>query len=210
VAGLSVERIGLFGGTFDPPHLGHSILAAEARFTLKLDRVLWILTPLSPLKNINNVSEVDQRLKLVQAALSDMPEFEFSNVDYSRPSPHYALDTIRILQKQNPNSDLVYIMGGDSLQDLPAWHQSQLFVDEISGIGVLRRPGTNPDVDRLDRQLPGLKAKVTFFDAPLIEIAGADIRERIRSTRPYQYFLLPAVYRCIEDNAYYKNGNHGN
>lgn len=205
-----MERIGLFGGTFDPPHLGHSILAAEARFALKLARVLWILTPLSPLKNEKNVSVLDQRLKLVQAALSEMPEFVFSDVDISRPAPHYALDTIRILQKQNPKSELVYIMGGDSLQDLPVWHNPVSFVDEISGIGVLRRPGTNPDLDRLESQLPGLKAKVTFFDAPLIEIAGADIRERIRSRRPYQYFLLPAVYRCIEDNAFYKNGNHGN
>jgi nicotinate-nucleotide adenylyltransferase len=210
VAGLSVERIGLFGGTFDPPHLGHSILAAEARFTLKLDRVFWILTPLSPLKNEKKVSPLDLRKKLVLAALNKMPEFEFSDVDISRPAPHFALDTIRILQKQNSKSELVYIMGGDSLRDLPAWYQPQSFVNEIAEIGVLRRPGANPDVDILDDQLSGLKSKLTFFDAPLIEIAGADIRERIRNNRPYQYFLLPSVYRCIEDNGFYKIGNHGN
>jgi nicotinate-nucleotide adenylyltransferase len=210
VAGLAVERIGLFGGTFDPPHLGHSILAAEARFALNLDRVFWILTPVSPLKNIKNVSALNQRVELVEAALSEMPDFESSNVDISRPAPHYALDTIRILQKENPTSELIYIMGGDSLESLPSWYQPVSLVNEISGIGVLRRPGTNPDVEKLDDQLPGLKAKVTFFDAPLIEISGADIRERIRKNRPYKYFLLPAVFNCIEKNNFYKNGNHGN
>jgi nicotinate-nucleotide adenylyltransferase len=205
-----VERIGLFGGTFDPPHLGHSILAAEAIYALKLDRVLWILTPLSPLKNEKNVSGLDQRLNLVQAALSEMPEFDYSDVDVRRPAPHYALDTIRILQKQNPDAELVYIMGGDSLRDLPAWHEPQALVREIAGIGVLNRPGVKPDLDALEIQLPELKSKTTIFDAPLIEIAGEDIRERIRNHRPYQYFLLPSVYRCIEDNAYYQNGHHGN
>ena len=100
-------------------------------------------------------------------------------------------------------------MGGDSLQNLPAWHESQLFVNEVAEIGVLRRPGVDLDLESLEGLLPGLKAKVTFFMAPLIEISGADIRERIRKGRPYQYFLLPAVHRCIEDNTYYKNGSHG-
>ncbi|MEI8132132.1 MAG: nicotinate-nucleotide adenylyltransferase [Leptolinea sp.] len=209
MAGLRVGRIGLFGGTFDPPHLGHSILAAEARHALQLDRVLWILTPLSPLKSEKLVSALEQRLKLVKAALAEMPEFEFCDVDISSPPPHYALDTIRILQRQNPQATLIYIMGGDSLQNLPAWHESQLFVNEVAEIGVLRRPGVDLDLESLEGLLPGLKAKVTFFMAPLIEISGADIRERIRKGRPYQYFLLPAVHRCIEDNTYYKNGSHG-
>jgi nicotinate-nucleotide adenylyltransferase len=205
VAGLIVERIGLFGGTFDPPHLGHAILAAEARHALQLDRVFWILTPLSPLKNAKNVSSLEQRLTLVKAALSEMPEFELSNVDMTRPAPYYALDTVRILKKQNPQAKIIYIMGGDSLQDLPDWHEPQAFVDAVDGIGVLRRPDSNPVLDVLNILLPGLKNKVTFFETPLIEIAGADIRERIRNNRPYQYFLLPAVYRCIEENAYYRN-----
>jgi nicotinate-nucleotide adenylyltransferase len=205
VAGLSVERIGLFGGTFDPPHLGHSILAAEARHALQLDRVLWILTPLSPLKKARNVSSLEQRLTLVKAALLDMPEFEFSDVDIARPAPHYAIDTVRILQNENPQAKIIYVMGGDSLQDLPEWHQPRTFVDAVAEIGVLRRPDSTPDLDLLDKRLPGLRNKVTFFDAPLIEISGADIRDRIRNNRPYQYFLLPGVYRCIEDNAFYRN-----
>jgi nicotinate-nucleotide adenylyltransferase len=206
VAGLSVEKIGLFGGTFDPPHLGHSILAAEARHALQLDRVFWILTPFSPLKNEKNVSPIEQRLKLVQTALTEMPEFEFSGVDISRSAPHYALDTIRIFQRQNPKAELIYLLGGDSLLNLPTWHKSQLLIDEVAGIGVLRRPGANPDLDLLERQLPGLKEKISFFETPLIDISAADIRERIRTNRPYKYFLLPSVHRCIVDNAYYKIG----
>jgi nicotinate-nucleotide adenylyltransferase len=210
VAGLEVERIGLFGGTFDPPHLGHSILAAEARHALQLTRVFWILTPQNPLKKGNTVSPLEQRLTLVQAALSEMPEFEFCDVDISRPGSHYALDTVRILRKQNPRAELIYIMGEDSLRDLPTWHKPESFMNEIARLGVLHRPGTEFDLGLLENQLPGLKAKITFFETPLIEISGADIRQRIRNNRPYQYFLLPAVHHCIEANAYYKIGNHGN
>lgn len=199
-----MERIGLYGGTFDPPHLGHSILAAEARHALQLDRVFWILTPQSPLKNPKNISPLEQRLALVKAALTDMPEFEFSDVDIARPAPHYALDTVRIIQAQNPQAEIIYVMGGDSLEDLPGWYHPQEFVDAVAGIGVLRRPDSNPDLELLKIHLPGIINKVTFFDAPLIEISGADIRERIRNNRPYQYFLLPAVYRCIEQNTYYR------
>jgi nicotinate-nucleotide adenylyltransferase len=201
-----VERIGLFGGTFDPPHLGHSILAAEARHALKLDRVFWILTPVSPLKNENNIYPLPQRLTLLKAALTEMPEFEFSDVDVSRPAPHFALDTIRIIKGQYPNAEIVYLMGGDSLRDLPFWHDPQKFIDEISEIGVLRRYRADNDLDHLNNLLPGVKAKVTFFDAPIIEISGADIRHRIQHNRPYKYFLLPSVYQCIEDNAFYRIG----
>jgi len=175
-----------------------------------LDRVLWILTPLSPHKSRNQVAPLEQRIELVHAALVDMPEFEFSDVDISRPAPYYAIDTIRILQKQYPGAELTYIMGGDSLQNLPGWFDAQAFVHEISKIGVLRRPDTNIEMNKLEEKLPELRAKVSFFQAPLFEISGQDIRNRIQNNRPYKFFLLPAVFDCINKNKFYKDNQIGN
>jgi nicotinate-nucleotide adenylyltransferase len=199
-----MARIGLFGGTFDPPHIGHMIMATEALHALKLDRVLWILTPRSPLKEDRVISPLEQRVDLVYAALRDKPEFDLSKVDVNREPPYYAVDTVRLLKKENPGDEFVYIMGGDSLRDLPAWHDPAGFVIELARLGVYRRPGAEPDLDALESICPGIKAKTVFFTAPLIEISAADIRQRIREGRPYRYFLLPSVYQAINRHNYYQ------
>ncbi len=200
-----MARIGLFGGTFDPPHLGHMILASEALHALKLDKVLWILTPCSPLKEKNQISPLEQRLELVNAALREQPEFLVSKVDIDREPPYYAVDTVTILKNENPGDELIYLMGGDSLRDLPAWHEPAAFIKAVDGLGVYRRKGADPDLDVLEAVCPGLKNKTAFFTAPLIEVSGADIRQRIREGRPYRFFLVPSVYQSIQQHNYYGN-----
>jgi len=192
-----MTRIGLFGGTFDPPHLGHMILAAEAFHSLSLDRIFWILTPQSPLKDERTISSVQQRRELVLAALQNVPEFELSQVDILRDPPYYAVDTVKILKREYPGTDFIYLMGGDSLRDLPAWHDPNQFVQELSGLGVYRRPGSQPDLEILEKLCPGIKTKTTIFQAPQIEISAADIRQRIREGRPFRFFLPPEVYQLI-------------
>jgi len=190
-------RIGIFGGTFDPPHLGHLILAEEAYDQLVLDRVLWVLTPDPPHKQDQAITTLDTRLVMVQAAIADNPGFELSRIELDRPGPHYALDTVRILKKQNPDAELVYLIGGDSLHDLPAWHLPQCLIEACSALGVMRRPGDQIDLSALDSQIPGLVQKVKWIDAPLLEISSSQIRQRITGGRPYRYFLHPAVYQVI-------------
>ena len=114
-------RLGIFGGTFDPPHLGHLILAEEARYQLNLDRILWLLPPVSPLKTDAVISPLEQRLELLEAALQDNPYFEVSRIDIDRPQPHYAFESVKILKDEYPGEQLVYLIGGDSLEDLPSW-----------------------------------------------------------------------------------------
>ena len=198
-----MARVGLFGGTFDPPHLGHMILAAEALHALKLDKVLWILTPRSPLKANNHISPLEQRLELVNTALREQPEFSVSMVDIEREPPYYAVDTVTILKNENPGDELIYLMGGDSLRDLPVWQEPAAFIKAVDGLGVYRRKGADPDLDVLEAVCPGIKNKTTFFTAPLIEISGADIRQRIREGRPYRYFLVPSVFQSIKRHEYY-------
>ena len=196
-------RLGIFGGTFDPPHLGHLILASEAAEKLRLDRVLWVITPDPPHKPTSIVSPLAMRLELLQAALQDEPLFEVSRVDLDRPGPQYAVDTLRLLAEQYPGSPLYYLIGGDSLHDLPAWYAPERLIAFTAGIGVMRRPGDRVNLERLEERLPGISAKLCFIDAPLLEISSRDLRERIRSGRPARHFLPEAVWNLISKNRFY-------
>jgi nicotinate-nucleotide adenylyltransferase len=190
-------RIGLFGGTFDPPHIGHLILAAEAQSQMGLDRLFWILTPNPPHKKDQPITPLKDRLAMVRLALADSPAFELSTIDIDRPDPQYALDTVKIVANQYPEASLFYIMGGDSLRDLPMWYFPAEFIARLEGIGVMRRPGDSIDLPGLEKQIPGLTVKVNFVDAPLLDISAHEIRTRAAEGRPYRYFLPPKVYNYI-------------
>lgn len=193
-----MPSIGIFGGTFDPPHIGHLILAAEAHAQFGLDRLLWVLTPDPPHKQHWAITSIQHRLAMVKLALADAPEFEISTIDIDRPGPHYAVDTVKILADQNPGADLVYLMGGDSLHDLPLWHRPVAFVFACQGIGVMRRPGDAVDLSGLEKRLPGIMAKMRCMDAPLLDISAREIRERIAAGRPFRYYLPKPVYEYIQ------------
>ncbi len=108
-------KLGIFGGTFDPPHLGHLILAAEAQSQLALDSVLWVLTADPPHKSGQAISAWPTRLELLQAATRQDQGFTISRVDIDRPPPHYAFETVRLLKQEYPQAELFYLMGGDEL-----------------------------------------------------------------------------------------------
>ena len=196
--------IGLFGGTFDPPHIGHLILSAEGRTQLGLDRLLWILTPNPPHKQRQGITALEHRLAMVKLAISDEPGFELSTVEIDRPGPQFALDTVKIIAEQNPAADLVYLMGGDSLRDLPAWKRPTDLVAVLRFIGVMRRPGDSIDLPVLEKIIPGLTAKIRYVDAPLLNIAAHEIRQRVSEGRPFRYFLLPTVYDYIVEHNLYR------
>jgi nicotinate-nucleotide adenylyltransferase len=198
------QLIGLFGGTFDPPHIGHLILSAEAYSQLGLDRLLWILTPNPPHKQGQPITPLEHRLRMVELAISDNRCFELSTVEIDRPGPHYALDTVKIVSEQNPAADLVYIMGGDSLCDLPNWHRPSDLVAALHDICVMRRPGDSIDLPALEKSIPGLASKVRFVVAPLIDIAAYEIRKRVADGRPFRYFLPPEVYAYIIKHNLYR------
>jgi nicotinate-nucleotide adenylyltransferase len=190
-------RLGIFGGTFDPPHLGHLILAAEAHAQLGLERVLWVLTPVPPHKTDQQITPLADRLDLLSAALDGDPNFELCRVDINRPPPHYAVDTVELLRTQNPQARLIYLMGGDSLSDLPLWHRPNDFIRACDEIGVMLRPGHAINLDILDARLPGLRARARLVHAPLLEISSSDLRRRVAQGKPFRYFLQEPVYQLI-------------
>ena len=198
-------RLGIFGGTFDPPHVGHLILAAEARSQLALDQVLWVVTPAPPHKTRQTISPLALRLEMVSLAIQKNPHFEISRVEIDRPGPHYSVDTVKLLQAENPGCELFYLMGGDSLHDLPAWVRPKEFIDTVAGIGVMRRPQDYVDLPGLERLLPGIVARVHFVNAPLLEISSSIIRQRAASDHHFRYFLPPPVYDFILEKGLYRS-----
>jgi nicotinate-nucleotide adenylyltransferase len=197
-------RVGLFGGTFDPPHYGHLALAAAARDELALDQVLWVPAADPPHKQGRPISPAADRLAMVQAAIADQPGFELSRIDVDRPGPHWTADTVALLAEQYPGAELVFVMGGDSLRDLPTWGRPQEIVD-CCILGVLRRPGDAVDLPSLEAVLPGVTAKVRFIDEPPIMISAHDIRERIRAGLPIWGLVPPLVAEIIARRGLYRD-----
>ncbi len=195
---------GIFGGTFDPPHLGHLILASESLSQLGLDRLLWVLTPSPPHKPGDPISPLPQRIDMLRRATADESRFEICNVEMERPGPHYTVDTLRLLKKQDASRDLVFLMGGDSLRDLPTWREPQQLLALCAAIGVMRRPGDAVNLDILERQIPGISAKVRFVDVPLLEISSSQVRERVARKAMFRYYLHPDVYAYILQNKLYQ------
>ncbi len=204
---MDMERIGIFGGTFDPPHLGHLILACEIRWQLKLNRLLWVLTPTPPHKQGREITALENRLAMVQLAIEDNPFFELSRVEIDRPGPHYTVETLRILQKEYPQARLVYLMGGDSLRDFPSWYRPQEIVEICYEVGVMRRPDDKIDLSELVRKIPALRAKIRYVDAPLLEIASSEIRRRAAQSLPIRYYLPENVYAYIRSHKLYLIGS---
>jgi nicotinate-nucleotide adenylyltransferase len=204
MAGLTPDRIGILGGSFDPPHLAHLALAEEARYQLGLRRVLWVLTPDNPLKPGEPATPLQDRIDLLAATIAENPAFELSRVDIDRPPPYYSFETVELLGKMNPGAELYFLMGEDSLNDLPRWKQPLNLLTAVQALGVMRRPGEGFDLAVLEAQVPGLAAKVRFIEAPLLGISARDIRRRIAAGAPFRYLLPEAVYERIVRRQLYR------
>lgn len=201
---MANQRIGLFGGTFDPPHIGHLILAGEALSQFQLSRLLWVLTPDPPHKPDNHITPLAHRLPMLQGMIAHNPSFELSRIESDRPGPHYTIDTVRLIAEQEPGAELFLLIGGDSLRDLPTWRLSADLVAAVSKIGVMRRPETVFDLAALEAKLPGVTDKVHFIDALMQPVSSSELRRRIVSGEMYRYYVTPEVYDYIETNHLYR------
>jgi nicotinate-nucleotide adenylyltransferase len=196
-------KIAIFGGTFDPPHHGHITLAAEAVRQLGLDKVLWVVTAEPPHKRGQVHTHVGTRLALVEAAISGNPAFEVSRVDIDRPGPHWAADTVALVSWEYPQAELYYLMGGDSLRDLPTWGRPHELL-ACCQLGVMRRPGDAVDLGALEPILPGISSKVAFIEVPAIPISSQDIRRKVQAGEPIDGLLPDSVATLVRDWELYR------
>jgi nicotinate-nucleotide adenylyltransferase len=196
-------RLGILGGTFDPPHHGHLLIARAAKAQLRLDRVLFAPAGVQPLKQDQRLSPAAARADMVERAIAGEPGFELSRIDVDRPGPHYSVELLRIASGLYPGAALWFIMGEDSLSDLLRWRDPQRLI-ELARLAVLQRPGYEPDWAALEAALPELRARIDWIDAPPIDIAASDIQRRARRGESIAGLVPPAVAAYIDANHLYK------
>jgi nicotinate-nucleotide adenylyltransferase len=197
-----VKRVGILGGTFDPPHIGHLILGEYTVEALDLDVLLYIPAADPPHKQDRPKTPVQHRLAMLQCALLDNDHFTLSRVDIDRPGPHYSLDTVKIVQAQYPDAELYFVMGGDSLRDLPVWHRPAEFI-ALCKLAVMRRPYDDARADMHEAVLPGLAERVHMINAPVLEIASSEIVRRLQSGLSVRYLVPDAVLNYIAQHHVY-------
>lgn len=198
-------RLALLGGTFDPIHLGHLLLAEVARDQLRLDRVLFVPAGDPPHKQERLKSAACHRWAMTGLAISANECFELSPVDLERPGPHYSTDTVRLIRSSHgvSSEDCFFVVGGDSLEDLPAWHHPAELI-RLCRLAVAPRPDYRPDVAELERHLPGLSARLDWLPMPALGISATDIRLRVREGRTIRYQVPESVQQYIEQHGLYR------
>jgi nicotinate-nucleotide adenylyltransferase len=192
--------LGILGGTFDPPHVGHLILAETACDALDLESVLFVPAADPPHKG--EVTPVEHRIAMLNAAIAGNPRFTISRADIDRPGPHYTVDMVHIIQDQNPGCVLYLLMGGDSLHHFVTWRDPG-GIAAVAKIAVMSRPGSSPDLRRLTDAVPTLRDRVVFVDAPVIGISATSIRDNIAASHSVRYQLPDTVIDYIAANKLY-------
>jgi nicotinate-nucleotide adenylyltransferase len=197
-------RLGLFGGTFDPPHYGHLVAAQEAACQLELSRVLFLPARQNPLKRGEEVSPAEDRCQMVSLAIEGNPVFELSRADLDRPSPSYTVDLLRALRAERPAAELFFLVGADILPELPRWHAPSALL-ELATLVAINRPGAPvPSLAALEQALPAAAERVVLLEIPGMGISATDLRARVRLGQPIRYLTPPAVEHYIYQHGLYQ------
>lgn len=188
-------RIGVYGGTFDPPHLGHLIVASDVCEALGLDRVLWIPSAEPPHKRGSVRASAEQRLAMVRAAVGGDPRFEVDDLELRREGASYSVDTLRELSRREPGCHLHFIVGVDQLREFPGWREP----DEIARLATLVA------VSRGGEQVEaGFPHDVRRVRVTRIDLSATDVRARLRAGRSVRYLVPEAVREIIERENLYR------
>jgi nicotinate-nucleotide adenylyltransferase len=190
-------RLGIFGGTFDPPHVGHLIVADDVAAALGLDRVIFVPAGTHPLKGTSVEAPGSIRLEMIAAATDGSELFVVDDREVQRGGPSYTVDTLAEIAAQQPGAELFLLVGSDILAELHRWRQVDEIV-ELARITVMTRAGVDLDQPPADT-LEARRVEVTH-----VAISSSDVRDRIRMGQPYRYMVPAPVYRIIEENSLYR------
>ncbi|MCA9834801.1 MAG: nicotinate-nucleotide adenylyltransferase [Thermomicrobiales bacterium] len=194
-------RIGILGGTFDPIHIGHLVMASYAIDALNLDSV-WFMPAQSPPHKHGEITPAEHRAEMVRRAVALDSRFQFSNLDLQPTGPSYTVDLLKRILEVVPHAHPVFLMGADSLRGLPTWRDPEGII-ALAEIGVAERPGTTID-ESVRHGVTGLAARLSEFDSPLIELSSTEIRERRKKSLSITYLVPEDVEDYIVENGLYR------
>ncbi len=198
-------RVGVLGGTFDPVHLGHLIIAQEARDKLALDKVMFIPAGQPWLKEDTDISPAPKRLEMLELALQSNETLCVDTQELDRPGSSYTVDTIsQMRERLGPRTDIYFIIGMDALEELNRWKNPEQLA-QLCYFAAMKRLGhTRLDLKELEKAVPGISERVCFMDNPQVDISSSDIRRRVREALPISYLVPKEVEAYISENGLYR------
>jgi nicotinate-nucleotide adenylyltransferase len=198
-------KVGVLGGTFDPVHNAHLAIADEARLQLELDEIVFVPAGQPWMKSDRVIAAAEHRVAMLRLAIADKFGFRLSTVEIDRPGPLYTVDTLLKLYNEYVElAELYFIMGWDNLPDLPRWKEPSRII-ELCHLVALPRPGyALPDLDALDKKIPGLLKRVIIMERPEMDISATEIRERVAKGLAISKLVPEAVERYIKENELYR------
>jgi nicotinate-nucleotide adenylyltransferase len=200
-------RIGVFGGTFDPVHYGHLLLAEQCREQGRLDQVWFVPAARPPHKEEDGISRFEQRAEMLALAIAGNPAFRVELLEKDRPGPSYTSETLAELRRQHPHDDFFLLIGSDTVKDLPDWHDPQGVVRNAGLLVMVRPDYPPPPIEQLRARLrlPETEPlRLEVIETPLIDISSRDLRRRAAAGRSLRYFLPRAVECYIQEKRLYR------
>jgi nicotinate-nucleotide adenylyltransferase len=198
-------RIGIFGGTFDPVHMGHLILAEQCRDQAALDQVWFLPSAHPPHKSDRPVTRFEQRCEMLELAIAGHPSFRVERLEKDLPPPSYTAETLAELRRRHPADEFVLLMGSDQLPDLPGWYQPQRVIEQ-AGFVVVPRPGVMLwTAERLAAAM-GVEVsavRLRFVTCPMIEIASRELRRAVADGMSIRYLVPRSVEEYVKDRKLY-------
>ncbi len=201
------ERIGIIGGTFDPVHYAHLAIAEEVYHALKLARILFVPAGQPPHKPERRITSVEHRVAMLEQAIATNPHFALSLVDVQRTGPSYTVETLRLLRHEwGSRTEFYFVIGGDSLKDLPDWYDPAGILAQATIIALMRPGYTDVTTEReqLIARLPGLQQRLITLEGPLMELSSTELRQRVAQGRPIKYQTPEVVEEYIARHHLYQ------
>jgi nicotinate-nucleotide adenylyltransferase len=199
-------RVGILGGAFNPPHIGHLVCAQESLLQLELDKVVFVPVGQAPHRAIEDDPGAEARLELVELAIADDGRFTSSRIELDRDGPSYTSDTLRELRSAAPEDEHFLILGGDQAATLPTWHEPEEVLSLATVAVVERVSWTRNAIGIKIGRLKG-SDRVRYLDMPLMQVSSSAIRRRVAAGRPIRYLVPDAVANYIEANGLYGAGS---
>jgi nicotinate-nucleotide adenylyltransferase len=200
----NTTRLGVYGGSFDPVHLGHLLLAEVCREACTLDRVLFVPCGQSPHKPRGAAASGQQRVEMLELAVAGNSHFGVSRIEIDRSGPSFTVETLRQLRAEQPHAELFFLMGADSLVDLPLWREPHEILELATVVAVNRGGQACVSRDDLESKLgPIVRERLQFVTMPAIELSATDLRDRAQSHRSLRFRIPRAVEEYIRQHQLY-------